>query len=590
MFTCVWTLLALSSVCNVAAWDYRVNGADWRQGSCGAGGPQSPVNLPASAPDVEHNITMFLKYPKLDSHLKVYHNGKSIAFTLPESFKAGFGIGKGEDGTESFKSEDGKAYRLWQVNFHSPSEHTIDGQRMPLEMQLMHQQVTGGDGLAVIVVLFQLAPNAYGALLDGVIGRGLPNRPWQEAVRDPPFELAPVLGGSPYFVYDGSLTVPPCEQQVKYFVRKEPVLAAHAQLQQFSKVLKETTGPKGNYRGLQSLSGQYGFIPSIDLVGNPTKVVKNPKSKLAADKVDQLTEAEQSGGAAMAGLSACFDSHFKNMARIKVGETKDFVKAKEDFNFAKRNLQVGQNSIASIDRQLKNTQRMYDAAPGPVEQIGIKWQLTGQDGMLKSAEKALPDLEHEEHDKLQVLVGVVIAECKKRAAEEKKKKAADATAQSADAALKEEKATRHFDYPEPRVKLPRGLGASPFSKKELDPASKVVLAARIASNLQQPDLPSSDIVDEAKGKSSSPKVGRNPDVMLGLNLPIGRKIAEDPVFSEDIVNALAKASQIPKSRLMIKEIRDATVPKVHSTGTAFSLTQEDSAELPHRNLRRGLPS
>merc|ERR1719199_1205824 len=132
-----------------------------------------------------------------------------------------------------------------------------------------------------------------------------------------------------------------------------------------------------------------------------------------------MTEAEQSGGAAMAGLSACFDSHFKNMGRITVGETKDFMKAKTDFNLAHRNFQVGQNSIASIDRQLKNTQRMYDAAPGPVEQIGIKWQLTGQEGMLNSAEKALPDLKTEAGTKLEALKDVVIAECMRKREEEK---------------------------------------------------------------------------------------------------------------------------------------------------------------------------
>merc|ERR1719421_863162 len=192
------------------------------------------------------------------------------------------------------------------------------------------------------------------------------------------------------------------------------------------------------------------------------------------------------------------------------------MKAKTDFNLAKRNFQVGQNSIASIDRHLKNTQRMYDAAPGPVEQIGIKWQLTGQEGMLKSAEKALPDLKTEAGVKLEALKDVVIADCMREREEKEKKMAADAAAQSSDAALKEEKATRHFDYPEPRVKLPRGLGASPFSKKELDPARKVVLAARIAPNLQQPDLPPSDTIDEATGKSSRPKIARNPDIMLGL--------------------------------------------------------------------------
>merc|ERR1712139_7136 len=108
---------------------------------------------------------------------------------------------------------------------------------------MMHQRVTGGSPeLAVIVVLFDEAPNNYHDLLDSLIGNGLPSRPWQEKTIQS-MDFGRAIGGSPFYHYVGSLTVPPCETHVKYYVREDPVFAAHEQMRAFRNILKKTCEP-----------------------------------------------------------------------------------------------------------------------------------------------------------------------------------------------------------------------------------------------------------------------------------------------------------------------------------------------------------
>jgi carbonic anhydrase len=55
---------------------------------------------------------------------------------------------------------DGNVYNLDKMHWHMPSEHTINGQRYPLEMHLVHKSDAGD--LAVIAVLYQYgAPDSF---------------------------------------------------------------------------------------------------------------------------------------------------------------------------------------------------------------------------------------------------------------------------------------------------------------------------------------------------------------------------------------------------------------------------------------------
>jgi carbonic anhydrase len=55
---------------------------------------------------------------------------------------------------------NGKVYELDKMHWHMPSEHTINGQRYPLEVHLVHK--SGAGDLAVIGILYQYgAPDSF---------------------------------------------------------------------------------------------------------------------------------------------------------------------------------------------------------------------------------------------------------------------------------------------------------------------------------------------------------------------------------------------------------------------------------------------
>jgi carbonic anhydrase len=142
---------------------------------------------------------------------------------------------------------DGHVYRLAQFHFHSPSEHTIDGVHAPLEMHLVHKDEAGK--LAVIGVLFREgAEHPELARL----WEHLPAEPGRsEAVEGMMVNASRLLPPSlASYRYPGSLTTPPCSEDVAWFVLQRPVDASAAQIAAFRRVIA------GNNRPTQPLNGR----------------------------------------------------------------------------------------------------------------------------------------------------------------------------------------------------------------------------------------------------------------------------------------------------------------------------------------------
>jgi carbonic anhydrase len=122
-------------------------------------------------------------------------------------------------------------YRLLQFHYHHPAEHLVDGKAAPIEVHLVHQNARGQ--LAVMGVLFSEG-KANEALTSLVRGVG------STATIDPRGLLPP---RKVYTTYAGSLTTPPCTEDVKWMIFEQPMTASREQMEQMRSLVPSNARP-----------------------------------------------------------------------------------------------------------------------------------------------------------------------------------------------------------------------------------------------------------------------------------------------------------------------------------------------------------
>lgn len=133
-----------------------------------------------------------------------------------------------------------KTFDLKQFHFHAPSEHTINGQHAPLETHWVHQSADGA--LAVVGVLFKLGANNPN--IEQII-QHLPTQKGESLeLKDKQINLHVHLPATTFaYHYIGSLTTPPCSEDVQWLVLKEPIEIGADQLAALEAKLKNNNRP-----------------------------------------------------------------------------------------------------------------------------------------------------------------------------------------------------------------------------------------------------------------------------------------------------------------------------------------------------------
>ena len=174
-------------------WDYSKNGpTHWGEFSktCAKGQAQSPINIvPGKSVQLNTQYTLNL-HEDIHTTAKVIDNGHSIKVTPKEG------------GTIELH---GETFKLLQFHFHGKSEHTVDGKRYDMVAHFVHQNPKTKQ-LAVVAVFFK--EGKKNPVLDTVIN-GL-----DKEVKIDPQDLLP-KDTNHYFHYVGSLTTPPCSENVQ---------------------------------------------------------------------------------------------------------------------------------------------------------------------------------------------------------------------------------------------------------------------------------------------------------------------------------------------------------------------------------------
>ena len=143
-----------------------------------------------------------------------------------------------------------KSYHLVQFHFHSPSENMLHKESFPLEIHFVHQSDDGE--LAVIGVFVEDGQAGPNPVLQEIVDH-LPNDQGQEHTiqgeRINPAHLLPTKRD--YYSFNGSLTTPPCSQNVQWIVMAHPITASSAQI---VRLRREMGG--ANARPVQPLNGR----------------------------------------------------------------------------------------------------------------------------------------------------------------------------------------------------------------------------------------------------------------------------------------------------------------------------------------------
>ncbi len=232
-----WLILAIVSVISGCAsmgggqesrWSYigDTGPAHWgtlndKYALCSDGKSQSPVNI-AGAHGM--GLTAIEFSYATAQNLEIVNNGHTIQVNYPAG---------------SYVVLTGKRFDLLQFHFHSPSENKIEGEHADLVAHLVHKAADGQ--LGVIAVLF-------------VVGAE------ENAILSPVWAAMPLTKGSSnlaqafdinallpedkgYYNFSGSLTTPPCSENVNWNVLSTRGEVSQAQINAFTQIFPNSIRP-----------------------------------------------------------------------------------------------------------------------------------------------------------------------------------------------------------------------------------------------------------------------------------------------------------------------------------------------------------
>ena len=194
---------------------------------CGKGERQSPIDIRGGlAVDLEP-----VKFNYQDSPFGVIDNGRAVQANVA---------------TGNTIEVGGKRFELVQLQFHRPSEESIDGRQFEMSMHMVHKDAQGR--LAVVAVLFD--KGSAQPVVQKVLNN-LPLEKGQELAARVPLDLAELLPTDRrYYTYMGSLTSPPCSEGVQWIVMRQPMSLSNDQIELFGRIYPM------NARPLQQASGR----------------------------------------------------------------------------------------------------------------------------------------------------------------------------------------------------------------------------------------------------------------------------------------------------------------------------------------------
>ncbi|XP_026218917.1 receptor-type tyrosine-protein phosphatase zeta isoform X2 [Anabas testudineus] len=210
------------------------------------GARQSPVDIDETFTQVrlQYQNLQLEGWDKLTAESSTIHNnGKTVAIDVEgEFFVSGGGLSS--------------RFRVGRITFHwgrcnatsDGSEHSLNGMKYPLEMQIycydpdefqsLDEAVREGGRISAVAVLFEISLDDNENLIHVIEAVSTVSRFGKSRLMEA-FTLRSLLPNNTdkYYIYNGSLTAPPCSEMVEWIVFKHTVTISETQLEVFCEVM-----------------------------------------------------------------------------------------------------------------------------------------------------------------------------------------------------------------------------------------------------------------------------------------------------------------------------------------------------------------
>jgi carbonic anhydrase len=153
------------------------------------------------------------------------------------------------------------------IEFHTPSEHMIDGKSFPLEMQIYFK--SDHDDLIGLSVPFDLSSkNITNVIFADFLSVFQRNNTFaaNQSFAFPGYMNynVPFRGISNFFQYNGTRTSSDCRQPVKWIVLTDSLFVTESDLGYFASLLRNTTGLEKNARNIQYVEDRLIYVSGLN--------------------------------------------------------------------------------------------------------------------------------------------------------------------------------------------------------------------------------------------------------------------------------------------------------------------------------------
>lgn len=293
--------------CN-EVWNYEQHGNDW-ECECSEGKEQSPIDLPrVGGPGgaVKSKVLPIFRYKEVDlkeSNSKIEYKDNMIQLNHSD-------LGE-------VVTLDGVAYKAEQIVFKTPAEHTIDGRKFGMEMQIIHTSEMKGSMHKKFIfnILFDVYPGVFNKFIEDLDFFNLPNPSQPEHELKSKILIDRIFYDSEqeeyiniqnldYYTYQGSISTPPCDQHTINIVTAAPILIGSTTVRLFQEALKVPdmvdqqgnviigqNGTFQNNRKTQPLNERKVYYYEASKPQDPVVIRKIEKTTLPGGHYEKYTKA-----------------------------------------------------------------------------------------------------------------------------------------------------------------------------------------------------------------------------------------------------------------------------------------------------------